>query len=142
VEWSPPGKELIQNKHYRFHSPHWEGKELGMEKGRMVYRPVVLLSAGLTNTPQLPVQALANEKKENQMERALLIAALGLAATATDAEITANIASLRTNAGTATTLANEKKTLGEKKPWPKPNWPMNKRRWPTRRLSMAKPKPR
>lgn len=111
---SAPGAELIANGHYKFVSPYVDAVEIGMENGKRLLRPVQLISVGLTNNPNLPVQPLANEK-DTIMERALLIAALGLAATATDGEITTSIANLRTEAGRATGLSNEKVTLQNEK---------------------------
>lgn len=120
MDWSEPGKELIKNKHYRFHSPVFDGKEIGVENGRKVYRPVRFISAGLTNTPRLPVPALANESdadeaeetktKEREMKLEAVAALVGLANTATEQEVTAKINELSGAAGKVTTLSNEKST--------------------------------
>jgi phage I-like protein len=61
VKWSESGIDLLRNAHYKFLSPYWEAEEIGHEKGRRIFRPVALLSVGLTNTPNLPVKPLANE---------------------------------------------------------------------------------
>jgi phage I-like protein len=107
VDWTPTGKAFLENGNYKFHSPHFEAEEIGFERGRKVYRPTQVLSVGLTNHPNIPVNPLANTK-ENEMDKALLIAALGLAATASDADITTAIGSLKTEAGKVTSLANDK----------------------------------
>jgi hypothetical protein len=65
VKWSEAGLELLKNGHFKFLSPYWEARPIGNEEGRKVFQPVALLSVGLTNTPNLPVKALANESGES-----------------------------------------------------------------------------
>jgi hypothetical protein len=60
MKWSAAGLELLQNGHYKFLSPYWEARQVGDEEGRPIFEPVALISAGLTNEPNLPVQPLAN----------------------------------------------------------------------------------
>lgn len=60
VKWSEAGLELLENGHYKFVSPYWEARPVGKENGAAVFEPVALLSAGLTNEPNLPVLPLAN----------------------------------------------------------------------------------
>lgn len=109
VEWTPTGKTFLENGNYKFLSSHFEAEQIGFERGRKVYRPTQVLSVGLTNYPNIPVNPLHNtNESETHMERSLLIATLGLAATATDADITAAIGNLRTEAGRVTTLANDR----------------------------------
>jgi phage I-like protein len=62
IKWSCAGVELLQNGHYKFLSPYWEAKQIAEENGRAIYEPVALISAGLTNEPNLPVLPLANTK--------------------------------------------------------------------------------
>jgi hypothetical protein len=62
IRWSPAGIELLHNAYYKFLSPRWEMKKLD---GNML-RPNNLLSVGLTNCPNLSVEAIANEKSEPQ----------------------------------------------------------------------------
>ena len=62
MKWSGAGLELLENGHYKFLSPYWEARQLAEENGRVVYEPVALISAGLTNEPNLPVLPLANNK--------------------------------------------------------------------------------
>jgi hypothetical protein len=64
VKWSDAGLDLVRNAHFKFYSPYWEAREIGSEKGRRVYRPVALISVGLTNQPNIPVRPLANETSE------------------------------------------------------------------------------
>ncbi|HEX7860066.1 MAG TPA: DUF935 family protein [Verrucomicrobiae bacterium] len=61
VKWSDAGMELLRNAHFKFLSPYWEAREIGKENGRAVYQPIALISAGLTNQPNIPVRPLANE---------------------------------------------------------------------------------
>jgi phage I-like protein len=111
AKWTPQGKELLESGAYKFHSPYWDVEKIGQENGRTVYRPKKLISAGLTNEPNIPVQPLANEKEHNvetTIEIAALVALLGLANTATKADVTTAITSLKTEAGKVTGLANDK----------------------------------
>ena len=61
VKWSEAGLEILRNAHFKYLSPYWEAREIGTENGRRIYRPVALLSVGLTNQPNIPVKPLANE---------------------------------------------------------------------------------
>lgn len=61
VKWSDAGLEILRNAHFKYLSPYWEAREIGTENGRRIYRPTALLSAGLTNQPNIPVKPLANE---------------------------------------------------------------------------------
>jgi hypothetical protein len=61
VKWSEAGLALLRDGHFKYCSPFWEAREIGIENGRRVYRPVALFSAGLTNQPNIPVRPLANE---------------------------------------------------------------------------------
>lgn len=56
VKWSEAGRELVENAHFKFYSPLWWTKKV-----RGGIRPVALKSMGLTNDPNIPVPALANE---------------------------------------------------------------------------------
>lgn len=68
VKWSEPGEQLLRNGHFKFFSPYWEADEIGIENGQRVYRPVLLISVGLTNQPNLPVNPLANEETSQAVE--------------------------------------------------------------------------
>jgi phage I-like protein len=65
VKWSDAGLELLRNAHYKFYSPYWEAREIGAENRRKLYRPIALISVGLTNQPNIPVRPLANETKDS-----------------------------------------------------------------------------
>ena len=56
VKWTVAGEQLVRDGHFLFYSPYWEGEQ----SGRFV-DPVKLISVGLTNNPNIPVPALANE---------------------------------------------------------------------------------
>ena len=62
MKWSPAGLQLLENGHYKFLSPYWEARQIGEQDGRPVFEPVALISAGLTNEPNLPLQPLANTR--------------------------------------------------------------------------------
>lgn len=66
VKWSEAGLDLLRNAHFKFLSPYWEAREIAHEQGRRIYRPAALISAGLTNQPNIPVRPLANETEEKQ----------------------------------------------------------------------------
>ena len=60
VKWTSEGRALIEGGYYKFHSPYWEAESIGIREGQPLFRPTRLLSAGLTNQPNLPVLPLAN----------------------------------------------------------------------------------
>lgn len=89
VEWNASGKDLVGSKQYRYLSPViLYNKESGEIAG--------LTSVGLTNRPNLNLQALNQQQgesspqgqdpKENSMNIKALLAAMGLPETATEAE--------------------------------------------------------
>lgn len=104
AKWSEAGRELVENAHFKFYSPLWWTKKV---KGGI--RPVSLKSMGLTNDPNIPVPALANEYEEagdgsqekeesqtiDESMKPKLLEALGLEETAGDEEILAKIVSLK-----------------------------------------------
>ncbi|MBI4024843.1 MAG: hypothetical protein HY360_07655 [Verrucomicrobia bacterium] len=126
VDWTPFGAPLIEGREYKFLSPTWF-----IQRGSDgVLHPVQLKSAGLTNTPNIPVAPLANAQPTQNKGYTMptwLLELLGLPADATEdqaktvlaewsrmkMETPANIAALaseKTRADTAeTALANEKK---------------------------------
>lgn len=122
VKWSEPGRELVENAQFKFYSPAW-----WLKKSGKFMRPVGLKSMGLTNDPNIPVPALANEKEEigdrgseteeqilddennlanNEMTPELL-AALGLDDTATPETAVAKI-TLLSQAAADLVAANER----------------------------------
>jgi hypothetical protein len=106
VKWSDAGRELVENAHFKFYSPLWWTKKV---KGGI--RPVGLKSMGLTNDPNIPVPALANEVETEDLETQdtreetesikpiepmnEIIAALGLEEGATPEEVLAKITALK-----------------------------------------------
>jgi hypothetical protein len=56
VRWSPKGIELLEGAHYKFLSPRWEMEVCDGNR----LKPRALLSVGLTNCPNLSVEAIAN----------------------------------------------------------------------------------
>jgi hypothetical protein len=59
ADLNAPGKELLANKEVRFFSPVWKAEAVA---GRTkAYRPVQLVSIGLTNDPQIDSCQLPNE---------------------------------------------------------------------------------
>ena len=96
VEWTNDGAASIASKEYRYISPvfHFE-----IETNR-IFR---IVSCGLTNTPNLYLNALnrAQHQKELNMELSQLLASLGLPATATFLEALNRIAQMKTEHATA-----------------------------------------
>jgi hypothetical protein len=104
VKWSAAGRELVENAHFKFYSPLWWVKK---NKGNAV--PIGLKSMGLTNDPNIPVPALANEhaaetaeesqheetETENEDMNPEILKALGLDETATAADVLAKILQLK-----------------------------------------------
>ena len=88
-KWSKAGLEMLENGLYKFFSPYWGAVKIGTEKGKSLLSPVSLWSVGLTNRPNMPVNALVNETttKGDTAMRDMLIKALALPETATDEDI-------------------------------------------------------
>jgi phage I-like protein len=108
VEWSAPGKELLTNSHFKFLSPHWNA-DTSIEGGKKVLRPVELVSIGLTNKPNLPVNPLANEAENTTIcMKELIIKLFGLANEATDEDIKTRLTAA---AAAMTALANAQSEL-------------------------------
>lgn len=120
VKWSEAGKELVANAHYKFFSPYWGAKEIGMENigGRRtkVFRPIELVSVGLTNEPNIPVLPLSNEQTAPTTMKLpdWLIQLLGLSADVTEEQAKTALSNCVNERNTLTTakqtLANEKAT--------------------------------
>jgi hypothetical protein len=105
AKWSEAGRELVENAHFKFYSPLWWTRKI---KGGI--QPVALKSMGLTNDPNIPVPALANEAEteeyrnqnpeeesqtDNDTMKPKLLEALGLEETASDEDVLAKIVSLK-----------------------------------------------
>lgn len=102
IEWTARAAEAIRNREYRYISPVFIYE---IQTGRITR----IVSAGLTNKPNLQLAALnaeTHQRKENNMELAQLLAALGLPATATFAEALNRITAMRTELGTALNRAD------------------------------------
>lgn len=103
IEWTKLGRERLKDRQYRYISP-----TIRATKDGQVFD---ITSAGLTNTPALTMKALAAEEREpvtDPKDKAKptafwseLTAALGLADTATKAEIMAQIVTLKDATGRA-----------------------------------------
>jgi len=81
--WSGPGRELLHNAFYKFLSPRWQLRPLGDG----TFEPTRLLSIGLTNHPNIPGEAIANQQtnvtpvsKESILPRVLEVLELDAAA--------------------------------------------------------------
>lgn len=96
VEWTSDGAEIVASRAYRYLSPVFTYDGTTGEIGRIV-------SAGLTNQPNLEMAAL-NRTQENPMDRALL-EALGLPAASTAADALIAINAIKTERDTARNAA-------------------------------------
>lgn len=63
IDWSKAGRALWEDKHYRYYSPYW-----GSDPVRGELHPAEMISVGLTNDPNIPVPALANDADEGAEE--------------------------------------------------------------------------
>jgi phage I-like protein len=104
VEWTDRGKEALSKKEYRFLSPVFTSSATGEINA--------ILRAALTNNPNLALPALnstqpVNPAEENSMQN--ILAALGLAETATEQEAIALIQAMR--AQLAAVTATQKPTV-------------------------------
>ncbi len=97
VEWTPLGASLVSERAYRYLSPVFTFDFNTGEIGK-------LMSAGLTNEPNLELAALNRTQQETEMDRAVL-EALGLNATATAADAVVAITTLRGERDTARNAA-------------------------------------
>lgn len=102
AQWTPKAIEQIINREYRYISPVFVYEK----ESRRIVR---ITSAGLTNQPNLYIAALNQEtkkEKEDIMELAQLLAALGLPATATFAEALNRIGAINQEHATALNRAD------------------------------------
>ena len=90
VAWNKLGSEVLSNEEFRFFSPRWDAKPVA-GKSRQ-FTPVGLISAGLTNQPNIPVQPLSNEDAPMMPLADWLAEALGIPVDASKEDILAAIA--------------------------------------------------
>ncbi len=96
VDWTPRGLESVRNREYRYLSPVFRYEV----ESRRIFR---VTSCGLTNQPNLHLNALNHEqdRKESDMELAKLLAELGLPATATFLDALNRIGAMKAEHATA-----------------------------------------
>ena len=63
-KWSSAGKEIIKNAFFKFLSPRWEMK---CHDGQLI--PIRLISVGLTNNPNIPGEAIANQASPAETQK-------------------------------------------------------------------------
>lgn len=102
TRWTPRGAEQVANREYRFLSPVFDFEPA---TGRIVR----LVSAGLVNKPNLPLQALNQEDSpmRSTLLAAAIVASLGLSEDATDDAVAQAINSLKKDKDTAVALNAE-----------------------------------
>lgn len=100
VEWTDRGIAALNARDYRFFSPEFVYSETTGDIAEIV-------GGALTNDPNFPQLALNSEQHQEQspMSLALILAALGLAPTATEADAVTAINSLKTEKLTALNAA-------------------------------------
>ncbi|MDA8428931.1 MAG: hypothetical protein M0T70_06710 [Geobacteraceae bacterium] len=99
-DWNETGSGLVMGRQYRYYSPAYI-------IDRQTMNIVGIKSVGLTNTPNLEVPALNHEQEKGViMNLAALLAALGLASTATFDEALNHITKLRGDLTVALNAAN------------------------------------
>ncbi|MFH1027682.1 MAG: phage protease [Pseudomonadota bacterium] len=96
IEWTPKGGESITNKEYRYFSPVFDYEI----ESRRIFK---FKSCGLTNQPNLFIEALNSVQQQEELNMVLadLLAALGLPATATFQEALNQIARNKADHATA-----------------------------------------
>lgn len=100
VAWNSAGAELVTSQQYRYYSPAYI-------IDRATNNIVGIKSVGLTNTPNLEVPALNQEQEKGvTMNLVALLAALGLAPTATFDDALNSITRMRGDLTTALNSAN------------------------------------
>jgi len=111
VKWGADGRAMIEDGRYRYHSPYW----FGNPDGKGAYLIDFLRSIGLTNTPNMPVPAIANEQSGNPANpptkptmNKQLLKLLGLAEDADEAAFENAVTTLH---GECATLRTENTTL-------------------------------
>lgn len=119
------GCDYLEGTHGLGFSARWTASDAGLIDNQPVFRPTKLLSAGLTDQPNLPVELL-NEAEaapgrtetaaQNPMDRTKLIGALRklgveLANDASDEQIETALSTVGERLNASATLANEKTTL-------------------------------
>lgn len=111
------GDQLLNTQSRLGFSGRWVGEPTGEENGHLVYKPVRFVSAGLTDTPNLPVELLNSTPPEMDLKKliALIVAlkapGLTLANDATEDQVAAAITALGTPLAASVTLENERTTL-------------------------------
>jgi phage I-like protein len=114
VEWTEDAEQALRKRKYRYHSPFFFRRPDTGEVTR-------IRNAGLTNSPNLELPALASEEVGatgepelmTQIAKAPLVTALGLPANAGEAEVLAAIGGLKTKADTGEkVLASTRAKLG------------------------------
>lgn len=108
TNWTPRAKAQVENREYRFLSPVFD-------YAKDTLRIVRMVSVGLTNTPNLRLQAL-NSEEETAMNRSAMLAAaisavLGLGADATDDAIAQGINKMQDDLKTAQAANSEQPSL-------------------------------
>ncbi|MFA5257906.1 MAG: phage protease [Opitutales bacterium] len=75
LRWSRTGREFVENANYKFFSPRWVMRGVGDG----VFEPVRLISVGLTNTPNIPGEAISNCAPVGVGERCVSVAVAAVA---------------------------------------------------------------
>lgn len=104
LEWNDRGRASVMSREYKYLSPVFT-----YEKDTL--RIVRLTSAGLTNSPNLPLPALNREEETPVKFSVALLAALALSGEATEEQVIAAINSLKGERDTALNRANNQPSL-------------------------------
>jgi phage I-like protein len=97
VEWTEKGKQAVSGREYRYLSPVFFNTPDG--------EITAILRAALSNNPNLDIKSLNNQMPDNPAEESNdmkgILAALGLAETATEADAVAAVSALKTSLNAA-----------------------------------------
>ncbi len=120
AKWSAAGKEIVNSEHYDFQSPLWNMEPVPNEAGS--FRPVELISVGLTNRPNIPGKPVGANTTADQPDpmKDKLITRFNLkplegASEVTDAQIEQALDAERAAANEKPTLAEQLRVANEGK---------------------------
>jgi phage I-like protein len=105
VSWNSDGEELVRNRAYRYHSPVIKYRK---DSGEIV----AITSVAVTNQPNLKLSALNQQQAEKTKETSMstvskaLLAALGLADSATEQEALDKLSTIKTDLASASNRAD------------------------------------
>jgi len=114
------GARLLESSGKLGFSAYWKGDPDSEEGGSLIYKPARFVSAGLTPTPNLPVEFLNTAPQMDLKKLIALLAALNvpsvtLANDATEAQVAAAITAIGAHLAGTASLANERTSIASER---------------------------